>query len=381
MKKLFAILLILVLLLTSCGAKEEANERPEKSDQIMKKTVQTDDTGKKPPSSAEGVIFDGRKGKIPLNQELERYGTRIAFDYVLFDDDPGLFSPPPQGFIFMYPILTLKNEREDDQNISFASQSSCVATVDGEEYKRSMDALYSYSGKDMPTLDTTINKGISEQVYTGMVIPEDWKEIRFVINQMFDGATPSLNMIFELKRDSGTAKEVKVLEAGFKIIFQAAPRLSPENYLSVEEIEEITGLYNVGELEPFVDDRMSQIDYFLHADPEGSPGSSKAVELRFDLYYAKDELTYDQLFVSGSQLVFDQGRGSKSFVEDVPNLGDDAYWMISSYRGYPELCVLVNDDTYGPFMIALSINENGDKEILIPLAERTISNLKKLNES
>ena len=105
------------------------------------------------------------------------------------------------------------------------------------------------------------------------------------------------------------------------------------------------------------------------------------VELRFDLYYAKDELTYDQLFVSGSQLVFDQGRGSKSFVEDVPNLGDDAYWMISSYRSYPELCVLVNDDTYGPFMIALSINENGDKEILIPLAERTISNLKKLNES
>jgi hypothetical protein len=281
----------------------------------------------------------------------------------------------------MYPILTLKNEREDDQNISFASQSSCVATVDGEEYKRSMDALYSYSGKDMPTLDTTINKGISEQVYTGMVIPEDWKEIRFVINQMFDGATPSLNMVFELKRDSGTAKEVNVLEAGFKIIFQAAPRLSPENYLSVEEIEEITGLYNVGELESFVDDRMSQIDYFLHADPDGSPGSSKAVELRFDLYYAKDELTYDQLFVSGSQLVFDQGRGSKSFVEDVPNLGDDAYWMISSYRSYPELCVLVNDDTYGPFMIALSINENGDKEILIPLAERTISNLKKLNES
>ncbi|NMA17628.1 MAG: hypothetical protein GX939_02530 [Clostridiaceae bacterium] len=380
MKKLFVILLILVLLLTSCGAKEEANERPEKSDQFTKKTEQTDDTGKKPPNSAEGTLFDGRKGEIPLNQELERYGSRIIFDYVLFDDDPGLFSPPPEGFIFMYPVLTLKNEREDDQNISFASQSSCVATVDGEEYIRSMDALYSYSGKEMPTLDTTIKKGISEQVYTGMVIPEDWKEIRFVVNQMFDGATPSLNMIFELKRDSGMDKEVQVLEAGFKIIFQAAPRLSPENYLSVEEIEEITGLYNVGELEPFVDDRMSQIDYFLHADPDGSPGSSKAVELRFDLYYAKDELTYDQLYVSGSQLTFDQGRGSKSFVEDVPNLGDDAYWMISSYRSYPELRVLVNDDTYGPFMIALSINENGDKEILVPLAERTISNLNKLNE-
>lgn len=381
MKRQLAILLILVLLLTSCGAKEEANERPEKSDQITKKTEQTDDTGKKPSNSAEGVIFDGRKGEVSLNQKLERYGTRITFDYVLFDDDPGLFSPPPEGFIFMYPVLTLKNEREDDQNISFASQSSCVAAVDGEEYKRSMDALYSYSGKEMPTLDTTIGKGKSEQVYTGMVIPEDWKEIRFVVNQMFDGATPSLNMIFELKRDSGTAKEVKVLEAEFKKIFTAAPRLSPENYLSVEEIEEITGLYNVGELEPFVDDRMSQIDYFLHADPEGSPGSSKAVELRFDLYYAKDELTYDQLYVSGSQLTFDQGRGSKSFVEDVPNLGDDAYWMISSYGGYPELRVLVNDDTYGPFMIALSINENGDKEILIPLAEQTISNLKKLNES
>ena len=392
MKKLLAILLILFLFLTSCSDKGKDNEQKEQGDQLTTEITEQegvdsdeepakDDSGEKAFTAAEGMIFDGRKGKVSLQQELERDGIRITFDYVLFDDEKGLFDPPPEGHIFMYPVLTLKNERDDDLGISFASQSSCVATVDGEEYRRSLDALYSYSGREMPTLDTDVAKGQSEQVHTGMIIPEDWKEISFFVNQMFDTEHAPVEMIFELKRDSGTAKEVQVPEAKFKEVCAAAPRLSPENYLNIDEIEEITGLHNVGEINPFVEDRMSQVNYILHADPEGSPDSLKRVELRFNIFYAKDELTRENRYASGSQDIFDRGRKADSFVEDIPNLGDDAYWCTSDYGGYPQLCVLVNDDTYGPFMIALAINENSDKQILIPLAERTVSNLKKLNEN
>ncbi len=391
MKKLFAILFILVLLLTSCGSKGKDQEKEDQADQPTKEITEQedvdsdeeseDDTEEEAFTSAEGMIFDGRKGKVTLQQELERDGIRISFDYLLFDDEKGLFDPPPAGCIFMYPVLTLKNERNNDLDISFTSRSSCIATVDGEEYSRSMDALYSYSGKKLPTLDTDIANGKSEQVYTGMIIPEDWKEISFVVKQSFDNEYAPVDMVFEIKRDSGTAKAVQVLEAKYKSVFKAAPRLSPENYLNIDEIEEITGLHNVGEIKPAVEDRMSQVDYILHADPEGSPDSLKRVELRFDLFYAKDELTRENRFASGSQDIFDGGRKAQTFVEDIPNLGDDAYWYTSNYGGYPALCVLVNDETYGPFVIALAINENGDKQVLLPLAERAVSNLKKLNEN
>lgn len=393
MKKQVAILLVLFLILTSCGTKEKESkpvewqtgqvteEVTEQSNVASNDESSKSNTVEKTSTAIEGKSFDGKKGIIPVKQELERYGIRITFDYLLFDDEKGLFDPPPEGFIFMYPVLTLKNERDDGLSIDFASSSSCVATVDGKEYTRSMDALLSYSGKEMSTLDTTIDVGEIEQVHTGMVIPEDWKEIRFLVSQIFDAQTPPVNMIFEVKRDSGTAKEIQLLEAKNQEIPSAAPRLSPENYLNVKEIEEITGLYNVGEVKPNLSDSLSQVDYILHADPDGSPDSLKSVELQFDLYYAKDELTYDQWNISGSKDTFDRGRKSNCFLEDVPNLGDDAYWRTSLYGNYSELCVLVNNDTYGPYLISLAINENGDKEILIPLAERTILNLKKLNDT
>lgn len=342
MKKLLAILLILFLFLTSCSDKGKDNEQKKQGDQLTTEITEQEgvdsdeepaenDAGGKAFTAAEGMIFDGRKGKVSLQQELERDGIRINFDYVLFDDEKGLFDPPPAGHIFMYPVLTLKNERDDDLGISFASQSSCVATVDGEEYRRSLDALYSYSGKELPTLDTDVAKGQSKQVHTGMIIPQDWKEISFFVNQMFDTEHAPVEMIFVLKRDSGTAKEVQVQEAKFKEVLAAAPRLSPENYLNIDEIEEITGLHNVGEIKPSVINWISQVDYILHADPEGSPDSMKRVELQFDLIYAKDELTREDRFVSGARDQFDRGRKAAGFVEDVPNLGDDAYWCTSDW--------------------------------------------------
>ena len=131
MKKLFAILLILILLLTSCSSKGKDKEKEEQADQPTKEIAEQedvdsdeeseDDTEEEAFTSAEGMIFDGRKGKVNLQQELERDGIRITFDYLLFDDEKGLFDPPPAGCIFMYPVLTLKNERNNDLDISFTS--------------------------------------------------------------------------------------------------------------------------------------------------------------------------------------------------------------------------------------------------------------------
>lgn len=114
MKKLLAILLILFLFLTSCSDKGKDNEQKEQGDQLTTEITEQegvdsdeepakDDSGEKAFTAAEGMIFDGRKGKVSLQQELERDGIRITFDYVLFDDEKGLFDPPPEGHIFMYP--------------------------------------------------------------------------------------------------------------------------------------------------------------------------------------------------------------------------------------------------------------------------------------
>ena len=78
------------------------------------------------------------------------------------------------------------------------SGSSCIAYVDGEEFKRSMDGLYSYGG-DIVQLDLYVDHNTTAQAMTAFIIPEDWKELELVVNQGFDPATDPINLRFKVE--------------------------------------------------------------------------------------------------------------------------------------------------------------------------------------
>ncbi|NLA27623.1 MAG: hypothetical protein GX878_09545 [Firmicutes bacterium] len=146
-----------------------------------------------------GVMEEDEQGSvIMVGQSQEKDGITVKLEKLILSKDPGLFNPPPEDHVFLYPVFTITNLHQSEHPLYFMSGSSCIAYVDGEEFKRNMDGLYSYGG-DIEQLDLYVDHNTSAQAMTAFVIPEDWKEIELVVNQGFDPLIDPINLSFKIE--------------------------------------------------------------------------------------------------------------------------------------------------------------------------------------
>lgn len=146
----------------------------------------------------ENEVTEEEQGRvIMVEQSREKDGITVKLEKLILSKDPGLFDPPPENHIFLYPVFTITNLHQSEHPLYFMSGSSCIAYVDGEEFKRSMDGLYSYGG-DIEQLDLYVDYNTTAQAMTAFVIPEDWKELELVVNQGFDPLIDPINLSFEI---------------------------------------------------------------------------------------------------------------------------------------------------------------------------------------
>ena len=135
---------------------------------------------------------------ITVGQSQEKDGITVKLEKIILSKDPGLFDPPPEDHVFLYPVFTITNLHQSEHPLYFMSGSSCIAYVDGEEFKRSMDGLYSYGG-DIEQLDLYVDHNTTAQAMTAFIIPEDWKELELVVNQGFDPLIDPINLSFKIE--------------------------------------------------------------------------------------------------------------------------------------------------------------------------------------
>ena len=157
------------------------------------------DAGNGEAAEPENGVTEEEQGRvITVGQSREKDGITVKLEELILSKDPGLFDPPPEGHVFLYPVFTITNLHQSEHPLYFMSGSSCIAYVDGEEFKRSMDGLYSYGG-DIEQLDLYVDHNTTAQAMTAFIIPEDWKELELVVNQGFDPAIDPINLRFKVE--------------------------------------------------------------------------------------------------------------------------------------------------------------------------------------
>jgi|LSQX01.2.fsa_nt_gb hypothetical protein len=375
MKRLATLIIIMLFLLYSCGVEEKVEEIVSGADQLVEEIEgmmgeMNSDTTREPVDGEYSTVidstFDGRKGQIPINQTQTRYGITIRLDYLLFDDEPGSFDPPPDGMIFLYPIFTITNQVPQETQIDFASSSSCVLDVDGEEYTREINALLSYQG-DIDQLDMTVPFGETEQSMSGFIIPSDWKSITFYVNQMFDATTNFVDLVYKVQRESGTSATVEVLEAQVAEELEALPRIAIANYLSAEEILEVTGLHLVDVSEESENKARGDAEFKLHSDPKADPETADVHELELTIYYPFDAITSAQWPSKSGREWYET---TKSGYDDdrmtvVEGVGEEAFCVPDWFDSGISLYILEGD-----YMIQLDAEEEIPPEQVIALGTK-----------
>lgn len=386
MKRLLTLILVFAFLAAGCGAEKKASEIVDKADELVDELddvignapAPSGTTEEKSSSVAQWSDFDGKKGKIIVAQTLERYGITITLDHVIFDDDPGLFSPPPEGMIFFYPIFTIANKTETQEELDFSTAGSCILSVDGEEYKRTMDPLYSYGGEES-TLDLMLGYDETTTAMTGFVIPSDWQTISLHVNQSYRGTTPKVKMLYELKR-SDASKEVQLVEAGFAQELPTAPRLSYENYLTKEEVKEVTGLHVVGVEEAGSMDHVAGATYLLHEDENADPATASGLSyLRFNVFYPQDALLEYSHGYRAPAKQFNSEKEGEYFVEDIPDLGEAAFWYQHPADPLKTLYLLTKNE-FGDYLIVVEPQRNSEESWVLPLGQKIMDFLKNPHE-
>ena len=59
-------------------------------------------------SENRAVTFSGTTGTIAVGQTLEKNGVSVTLKEIILSDDPGHFSPPPEGMVFLYPVFIIE---------------------------------------------------------------------------------------------------------------------------------------------------------------------------------------------------------------------------------------------------------------------------------
>ena len=176
------------------GMVNEASESAEK--------MAHPDGGGSRQSEDRAVSFSGATGTIAVGRTLEKNGVSVTLKEIILSDDPGHFSPPPEGMVFLYPVFIIENQiPEEGVDLYFSSGTSCKVRVDGgeEEILRSMDALYSYGG-DVPQLDISVGRGETVEAMSAFVVPADWGSLEFRVERGFEPRIAPLNMSFTVSR-------------------------------------------------------------------------------------------------------------------------------------------------------------------------------------
>ncbi len=150
-------------------------------------------------SEPEDGVTEEEQGRI-ITVELsqEKDGITVKLEKLILSKDPGLFDPPPVDHVFLYPVFTITNLHKSEHPLYFMSGTSCIAYVDGEEFKRSMEGLYSYGG-DIEQLDLYVDHNTTAQAMTAFIIPEEWNKLELVVNQGFDPLIDPINLSFEIE--------------------------------------------------------------------------------------------------------------------------------------------------------------------------------------
>lgn len=203
------LLALLPLTLMGCSAIDELTTMVEDIDEMVNETVESaeevayPDGGDSQQSADCTVTFSKATGTISVGKTLERNGVTVTLKELILSDDPGLFSPPPKDMVFLYPVFIIENQiLEEDADLYFSSGTSCKVYVDGgDEYLRSMDALYSYEG-DIPQLDIDVAQGETVETMSAFIVPTDWESLEFRIERGFEPRIEPLNMSFIVNRSA-----------------------------------------------------------------------------------------------------------------------------------------------------------------------------------
>lgn len=212
MKRRFYVPILLALLPLALAGCSEATKAVEEANEMIDDVTQSAEEmahpggGEHQESSGHTKPFSGSTGKIDVGQTLEKNGVKVTLKEIILSDDPGLFSPPPEGMVFLYPVFTIENNiPEQGVDLYFSSGPSCKVYVDGgEEYSFSMDALFAYEG-DVHQLDIDVAQGKTVDAMSGFVIPADWKSLEFKFERGFDPRIEPLEMSFTVNRDGSAS--------------------------------------------------------------------------------------------------------------------------------------------------------------------------------
>lgn len=199
---------LLPLALAGCSVIDEITTMVEGVDGMVNEATEGaekmahPDGGGSRQSEDRAVSLSGATGTVAVGQTLERNGVSVTLREIILSDDPGHFSPPPEGMVFLYPVFTIENQiPEEGVDLYFTSGASCKVRVDGgeEEIPRSMDALYSYGG-DVPQLDMSVGRGETVEAMSAFVVPADWGSLEFRVERGFEPRIAPLNMSFTVSR-------------------------------------------------------------------------------------------------------------------------------------------------------------------------------------
>lgn len=198
---------LLPLALTGCAYLDEITGTVEEFDAVVDEASKSaeemahPDGGGPQKNADHTAVFSGTTGTIAVGKTLEKNGVTVTLKELILSTDPGAFSPPPDDMVFLYPVFVIENKLADkDADLYFSSGFSCKVYVNGtDEYKRSMDALFSYEG-DIPQLDISVENGTTVETMSAFVIPADWHSLEFTFERGFEPRIEPLNMSFTVDR-------------------------------------------------------------------------------------------------------------------------------------------------------------------------------------
>ena len=150
------------------------------------------------------VSTEGSAGQVSgdtwaVDQTLQNEGVTVTLEKLIQSNSGGMFSPPPDGCIYIYPVFNIENRHTSGEALYFGTTFSCRMTVDGEETSFSLDSLLAYDG-DIQQMDIDLPQGKSERVMTAFCIPANWKRLEIELNQGFHPLIEPINMNFVVNR-------------------------------------------------------------------------------------------------------------------------------------------------------------------------------------
>lgn len=149
--------------------------------------------------STKSTVGPASGDTLAVDQTLQSEGVTVTLEKLIQSSSGGLFSPPPEGCIYIYPVFNIENRHTSGEALYFGTTCSCWMTVDGEKTAFSLDGLLAYDG-DIQQLDIDLPQGKREQVMTAFCIPANWERLEIELTQGFHPEIEPIDMHFVVTR-------------------------------------------------------------------------------------------------------------------------------------------------------------------------------------